>query len=141
MAWRRRQQLIFFGYSEAEILRLGNLSKLTDERMNELIHSNNLETVEKTLPTFSVAQRTDTECPFRILRCASLGGIKKMGMIKSLARKLWEFIGNDRHGFYVAGSGPVKVPNSRAHEIPKVIAEHHRENAKRELLKSLIGRH
>jgi hypothetical protein len=48
IAWRRRQQLIFFGYSEAEILRLGNLSKLTDERMNQLIHSNNLEAVEKT---------------------------------------------------------------------------------------------
>jgi hypothetical protein len=48
MAWRRRQHLIFFGYSEAEIFRLGDLGKLTNERMNELIRSNKLETMEKT---------------------------------------------------------------------------------------------
>jgi hypothetical protein len=48
MAWRRRQHLIFLGYPEAEILRLGDLSKLTNERMNELIHSNNVEAMEKT---------------------------------------------------------------------------------------------
>jgi len=48
MAWRRRQHLIFFGYSEAEITRLGDLGKLTNERMNELIHSNKLEATEKT---------------------------------------------------------------------------------------------
>jgi len=43
MRWSRRQQLIFFGHSEAEILRLGDLAKLTDERMNELIHSVGLD--------------------------------------------------------------------------------------------------
>jgi NAD-specific glutamate dehydrogenase len=48
MKWRRRQHLIFFGYSDAEIARLGDLGKLTDERMNELIHSDKLETTEKT---------------------------------------------------------------------------------------------
>jgi hypothetical protein len=48
MAWRRRQHLIFLGYSEAEILRVGDLAKLTNERMNELIHSNNVEAMEKT---------------------------------------------------------------------------------------------
>jgi hypothetical protein len=48
MAWRRRQHLIFLGYSEAEILRLGDLGKLTNERMNQLIRSKNLPTIEKT---------------------------------------------------------------------------------------------
>jgi hypothetical protein len=48
MAWRRRQHLIFLGYSEAEILRVGDLARLTNERMNELIHSNNVEAMEKT---------------------------------------------------------------------------------------------
>jgi len=49
-AWRRRLQLIFFGYSDAEITRLGDLSKLTNERMNELFDSRSLkfETTEKT---------------------------------------------------------------------------------------------
>lgn len=47
LAWRRRQHLIFVGYSEAEILLLGDLAKLTNERMNELTHSNNLETTKK----------------------------------------------------------------------------------------------
>ena len=48
MAWRRRQHLIFFGYSDAEIVQLGDLAKLSNEQMNELIHSDNLETTEKT---------------------------------------------------------------------------------------------
>ena len=48
MTWRRRQQLIFFGYSEAEILQLGDLGKLTNERMNELIYSKSLEGTENT---------------------------------------------------------------------------------------------
>jgi hypothetical protein len=48
LAWRRRQHLIFVGYSEGEILRVGDLAKLTNERMNGLIHSNNLETTKKT---------------------------------------------------------------------------------------------
>jgi len=47
MTWRRRLQLIFFGYSETEIAQLGDLDKLTNEQMNELIHSRNLETTEK----------------------------------------------------------------------------------------------
>ena len=47
MTWRRRLQLIFFGYSEAEIAQLGDLDKLTNEQMDELIHSRNLETTEK----------------------------------------------------------------------------------------------
>jgi hypothetical protein len=60
----------------------------------------------------------------------------------ALARKLRALIGNDHHGFYVTGSGPVRVPNARSHQIPKVIAEHHREQAKRELQRALIiGRH
>ena len=47
IAWRRRQCLIFFGYSEAEVARLGDLSELTDERMNELIRLKNLDDAEK----------------------------------------------------------------------------------------------
>jgi hypothetical protein len=67
---------------------------------------------------------------------------KKMDAIKALARKLRAAIGNDEHGVYVTGSGPVKVPNARLHQIPKVIAEHHGENAKKELQRALIiGRH
>jgi hypothetical protein len=42
VAWRRRLHLAFFGYSEAEIMRLGDLSKITNERMNELIRSTNI---------------------------------------------------------------------------------------------------
>jgi hypothetical protein len=65
-----------------------------------------------------------------------------MDAIRALARKLRAIISNDEHGVYVTGSGPVKVPNARLHEIPKVTAEHHRENAKRELQRALtIGRH
>jgi hypothetical protein len=65
-----------------------------------------------------------------------------MNMTKALARILRAVIGNDEHGFYVTGSGPVRVPNARAHQIPKVIAEHHRENVQRELQRALIiGRH
>ena len=63
-----------------------------------------------------------------------------MDRIKALARKLRAIIGNDEHGFYVTGSGPVRVPNARVHQIPQVIAEHHRENAQRELQRALIGR-
>ena len=48
LAWRRRQHLIFVGYSEAEILQLGDLAKLTNERMHELMHSKNLETTKET---------------------------------------------------------------------------------------------
>ena len=63
-----------------------------------------------------------------------------MDAIKALARKLHRFIGNDSHGFYVAGSGRVWVPNALAHKIPKVVAEDHREKAERELLRVLMGR-
>jgi len=42
-AWRRRLRLIFFGYSGTEISRLGDLSKLTNERMNELFDSRSLK--------------------------------------------------------------------------------------------------
>ena len=56
-----------------------------------------------------------------------------MDAIKGLARKLLTVMGNDEYGVYITGSGPVKVPNARLHQIPKVIAEHHRENVKREL--------
>jgi len=48
LTWRRRQHLIFVGYSETETLRLGDLAKLTSERMLELMHSNNVETTKKT---------------------------------------------------------------------------------------------
>jgi len=48
LTWRRRQHLIFAGYSEAETLRLGDLAILTSERMMELMHSNNVETTKKT---------------------------------------------------------------------------------------------
>jgi hypothetical protein len=61
-------------------------------------------------------------------------------MMKALARKLLAVLGKEDHGFYVTGSELVWVPNARAHEIPKVIAEHHRDYAKRELQKALIGR-
>ena len=65
-----------------------------------------------------------------------------MGAIRALARKLQAAIGNDERGAYVTGSGAVKVSNARLHQIPKVIAEHHRENARRELQRALIiGRH
>ena len=63
-----------------------------------------------------------------------------MDRIKTLARKLRAVIGDDEHGFYVTGSGSVRVPNARVHQIPQVIAEHHRENAQRELQRALIGR-
>jgi len=66
--------------------------------------------------------------------------MKKMNMRRALARTLRAITGNDDQGFYVTGSGPVRVPNSRAHQIPKVIAEHHRDEAKRELQRALIGR-
>lgn len=66
--------------------------------------------------------------------------MKKMDMIRALAKKLRNVIGNDDRGFYVTGSGLVWVHNARAHEIPNVIADHHRENAKRELLRGLMGR-
>ena len=45
LAWRRRQHLIFVGFSEAEVLRLGDLAKLTSERMNELVYSKSLPAV------------------------------------------------------------------------------------------------
>jgi hypothetical protein len=65
-----------------------------------------------------------------------------MDVIKALARKLPALIGDDNNGFYVAGSGLIRVPNAQVHRIPKVIAEHHRENAKRDLQRVLtIGRH
>jgi hypothetical protein len=67
-----------------------------------------------------------------------LGEVKKMDRIRALARKLRAVIGNDEHGFYVTGSGAVRVPNARVHQIPKVIAEDHRENARRELQRALI---
>jgi hypothetical protein len=64
-----------------------------------------------------------------------------MDVIKALARKLRAVIGDDNNGFYVSGSGPIRVPNARVHQIPKVIAEHHRDSAKRELERALmIGR-
>ena len=47
IAWRRRQCLIFFGYSEAEVARLGDLSELTEEQMSELIRSKNFDDLEK----------------------------------------------------------------------------------------------
>ena len=47
IAWRRSQHLIFAGYSEAEILQFGNLAKLTDARMSELMHSNNPEAIKR----------------------------------------------------------------------------------------------
>jgi len=48
ISWRRRQHLTFAGYSEAEILRLGDLGKFTNEQMSELMHSNKPEAIEKT---------------------------------------------------------------------------------------------
>jgi hypothetical protein len=69
--------------------------------------------------------------------------MSKMGkaldeLMMALASKLRALIGNDHHGFYVTGSGPVRVPNSRSHQIPTVIAEHHRQQAERELQRALI---
>jgi hypothetical protein len=64
--------------------------------------------------------------------------MKKMNMRKALARILRAIIGNDVYGFYVTGSGPVRVPNAQVHQIPKVIAEHHRDQAKRDLQSALI---
>jgi hypothetical protein len=48
IAWRRSQQLIFAGYSEAEILQLGDLAKLTSEHMDELMQSHDLEAIMET---------------------------------------------------------------------------------------------
>ena len=63
-------------------------------------------------------------------------------MIRTLARKIRKILANDDHGFYVAGSGPVWVPNARAHQVSRVIAEHHRYDAERELQRALMmGRH
>ena len=65
-----------------------------------------------------------------------------MDTIRVLARKLRTFIGNDSQGFYVAGSGLVWVPKALAHQIPKVVAEAHREDAKREILRAqMAARH
>jgi len=62
-----------------------------------------------------------------------------MQMIKGLVTKLQAFIEKDDHqSFYVSGSGPVRVSNARAHQISKVIAEHHRDYAMSELRKALI---
>jgi hypothetical protein len=63
-----------------------------------------------------------------------------MDVTKALARKLRAVIGDDNNGFCVSGSEPIRVPNARLHQIPKVIAEHHRDSAKRELERALIGR-
>ena len=60
-----------------------------------------------------------------------------MGTREALASKLRAIIGNN-DGFYVTGSGPVWVSNARSHEIPKVIAEHHRGEAKRDSRNPLI---
>ena len=48
IAWRCKRQLIFFGYSETEINRLGDLTEITKEQMNELIRSKNLQPAEDT---------------------------------------------------------------------------------------------
>jgi hypothetical protein len=64
-----------------------------------------------------------------------------MDVTKALARKLRALIGDDNNGFYVTGSGPIRVPNAQVHQIPKVIAEHHWEQAERELQWALSGRH
>jgi len=113
MAWRRRQQLIFFGYSEAEILRLGNLSKLTDERMKELIHSNNLEAVEK-----SGEERN------------------KMSMINKLFKRSRTRVKQ----YYVEGSGLIPVPIGRLNEVQKVIQEFHEQEAYRATLAGIARR-
>jgi len=64
-----------------------------------------------------------------------------MDVVKALARKLRALIGDDNNGFYVTGSGPIRVPNAQVYQIPKVIAEHHRDTARRELQRALmIGR-
>ena len=47
IAYRRRQHLIFAGYSEAEILQLGDLAKLTDGRLSELMNANKLEGIDE----------------------------------------------------------------------------------------------
>ena len=113
IAWRRRQQLIFFGYSEAEILRLGNLSKLTDQRMNELIHSNKLEAVEK-----SGEERN------------------KMSMIDKLSKRSRTMVKQ----YYVEGSGLIPVPIGRLNEVPKVIQEFHEQEAFRATLAGIARR-
>jgi len=64
----------------------------------------------------------------------------KMNVRKALAMILRAITRKDNHGFYVTGSGPIRVPNARLHEIPKVIAEHHTDQAKRELLRALMRR-
>jgi tryptophan synthase beta subunit len=60
------------------------------------------------------------------------------GLRMALARILRTLVDSDHQGFYVIGSGPVRVPSVRSHQVPKVIAEHHREQAKRELQRALI---
>jgi hypothetical protein len=60
-----------------------------------------------------------------------------MSKAKELARKLVLALSKEEHGFYVTGSGFVWVPEARSNEIPRVIAEHHREQAKRELQRAL----
>lgn len=57
---------------------------------------------------------------------------------KALVRKLQAVTGDGDHGFYVAGSGLVWVPNARSHQIPRVIAEQHMIDAKRELQRALV---
>jgi len=68
--------------------------------------------------------------------------MKKMSVSNPVSRIIRAVIGNDVHGFYVKGSGPVWVPNVRSHEIPKVIAEHHWSQVERDSRWALrIGRH
>jgi hypothetical protein len=77
-----------------------------------------------------------------VLRFERLGLIRFALTLPRELSKPRAIIGNDDHGVYVTGSEPVKVPNARLHQIPKVIAEHHGENARRELQRALIiGKH
>ena len=62
-----------------------------------------------------------------------------MSIIKTFARKLWVVVTEDDHVVYVIGSGLVPVPNARLYGIPNVIAEHHKDNAERDLLDALTS--
>jgi len=85
----------------------------------------------------------DCESPKHIITSAAQNDestsleMKKMGMREALASKLRAVFGNG-DGFYVTGSGPVWVSIARSHEIPKLIAEHHRDQAKRDSRNPLI---
>jgi len=61
IGWRLRRRLIFLGYSEDEILQLGDLDQINTEHMNKVNFSENREIISKAKPSpFSNPARIQT---------------------------------------------------------------------------------